>query len=203
MSKMLLVWAQLLTLFGASLCAGAVSPSCHAIPIGWRSPATLMTEARIPCGQFMAPAVPFSILPLGSQNDVGPVSYEGQSEKDWKPHNRPKPCAPMVSKYHELSLARVDFGGPFAIRSSRHLNYLQALAAKADHYTFLPMSSVDQLCKTGVQFVDSRLIHRVNIHAGRFSVAEDPEAVKIFSAALGYSRIVTTDQSRFITEEIA
>ncbi len=57
--KMLLVWVMLCGLLSACGSAATVSPARHATPgIGWRSPATRMTEARIPLGESGPPSRP-------------------------------------------------------------------------------------------------------------------------------------------------
>lgn len=100
---------------------------------------------------------------------------------------------------HSLSpLPRVDFSGRVGVRTSGHLDNLQPLAAVADHYASFAVARIDQARQGHVQLVDRWLVQGVDIHAGRFSVADRPEAVKTFPA-LGYFRSVRTGERRFIS----
>jgi hypothetical protein len=78
-----------------------------------------------------------------------------------------------------LPFPRVDFGGRIGVGTSGHLDNLQALAAMADYHCPLTVARIDQARQSHVQIVDGGIVHGVNVHAGKFSVAEAPEAVKV------------------------
>jgi hypothetical protein len=83
-----------------------------------------------------------------------------------------------------LPLSRVDLGGSIGRGGTcRHLNNLQALAAVADDDALRAVAAVDKFRQAGVQFVDSRLVHRVDVHSvGKSIVAEEHGPVKTFPA---------------------
>jgi hypothetical protein len=47
------------------------------------------------------------------------------------------------------------------------------------------VARVDQSRQSHVQIIDGGIVHGVNIHAGRFSVADQPEVVKTQSVVVG------------------
>jgi hypothetical protein len=112
--------------------------------------------------------------------------------------------------WHILPLPRVDFGRRVGIiRASCNLDDIQLLATVTDNDRPRSMAAVNQARQCGVQFVHSRLVHNVNVHAGRFSVTEDREAVKIFSGgwtagptiALSRRTLFTTTNNRALAPD--